>query len=211
MARGGDEHQVDDVLAAVGQGPDDIRAAASAQARSRRRWLRQQEAESSTMAGILLSLAERDAPVTVRCGRWSHRGRLRTVTAALAIVERPDGVALLPTTSITVVEAAIVVADDRAPGAGPALAAVLADLVPDRPRVRLQLGDGTEVAGILIGLGNDVAEVRLTSSVASVRLSAIAGCVLPGRGNSHPAGSPHDGEDVDSVGALASLDDFGSG
>jgi hypothetical protein len=178
VAREGDDDRADDLWATVGPRPDDARAAASAQARSRRRWLQQLATQSTTLAGVLVTLAERDAPVTVRCGPWTHRGRLRTVTAPLVILEEGDGLALLPTESITVVEAAAGVADDRIPGAGPDLGAFLASLVPERPTVRLQLSDGGEVKGQLQEMGKDVVLVRLTSFVATVRLSAVASCLL---------------------------------
>jgi hypothetical protein len=181
VAREGDDHSADDhddLWATVGPRPDDDRAAASAQARSRRRWLQQLATQSTTLAGVLLTLAERDAPVTVRCGPWTHRGRLRTVTAPLVILEGADGLALLATTGITVVEADAGVADDRVPGAGPDLGAWLASVVPERPAVRLQLMDGSEVTGHLEEMGKDVALVRLTSSRATVRLSAVLSCIL---------------------------------
>ena len=203
-----DDDQVDALLSALGHLPDDAAAAASAQARSRRRWLGQQAAETSTMAGVLLTLAERQATVTLRCGPWSHRGGLRSVTSAVVLVELAGALALVPIDAITAVEAAAAVADDRAPGAGPDLAAILADLVAERPAVRLLLGDGTDVAGALQEVGKDVAVVRVTSAFATVRLSAIVGCVLPTRGNDTRPGSPQSGG---SGGDLGSPADFGSG
>ena len=208
MAREDDERRVDELLAAVGRQHDDARIAASAAARSRRRWLRQQAAESSTMAGVLVTLAEHDGIVTLRCGPWTHRGRLRTVTEALVIVERSDGVALVPTQAIAAVEAPVTVADDRTPGPGPDLPAVLAALVPERPRVRLLLGDGTSVAGTLEGVGKDVATVRLASSAVSVRLSLLAGCILAEPSTDLRSGRA---QGADSGPDRASLDDLGSG
>ncbi|MDQ1392837.1 MAG: hypothetical protein QOF30_1814 [Acidimicrobiaceae bacterium] len=180
--------EIDALLASAGRSPDDDLAEASAQSRSRRRWLRQQVAESSTMAGVLMSLAEGDAAVTIRCGRWTHAGRLRRVTAALCVMEQTGGIALIPTASITSVEAPVAVADDRAPAGGLDLAAVLAAVVAEHPPLRLQLDDGTEVAGTLVDLGKDVAVVRLTSCVATVRLSAVASCILLGPGTGGPPG-----------------------
>jgi len=181
VAREGDDHS--DLWATVGPGPDDDRAAASAQARSRRRWLQQVATQSTTMAGVLLTLAERDAPVTVRCGRWTHQGRLRTVTAPLVILQGGDGLALLPTSGITMVQADALVADDRVPSAGPDLGAWLASRVPERPAVRFQLVDGGEVSGQLEEMGKDVVLVRLPSALATVRLSAIVSCILPTHGD----------------------------
>jgi hypothetical protein len=174
----------DALLAAAALPPDDRLAAASAAARSRRRWLGQLATESATLAGTLLTLAERGDTVTIGSGPWTHCGRLRSVTTLLAAMELPGGdVALLPASAITVVEATAEVADDRLPGDGPDLAAVLASLVPERPPIRLLLADGVEVTGTLVGLGKDAVVIRLASSVATVRLPPIAACILPGRGN----------------------------
>lgn len=161
------------------------------------------------MAGVLLALAEREEPVTLHCGPWRHHGRLRSVTTAVCVVELAGAdVALLPTAGITVVEAAGDMADERLPAGGPDLPGLLAQLAPERPAVRLLLGDGSEVAGVLIGLGKDAAAVRLPSSVATVRLSAIACCILPVQGNDlRPWKRQEDGSGAD----FASLEDFGSG
>lgn len=183
-------NEADALLAAIGLSPDDRLAAASAAARSRRRWLGQLATESSTLAAVLLALAERDEPVAIRIGPWTHTGRLRTATSTLCIMELPD-LALVPTDAITVVRVGRregAVADDRPLAPGPDLGAVLAALVADRPVVRLELVDGTQVNGSLVGLGKDVAAVRLTSSIANVRLSAIACCVLLGRRTDQPTG-----------------------
>jgi hypothetical protein len=208
VAPADDEDRIDALLATVGHLPDDERAAASVGERSRRRWQRQQAAEATTMAGVLLGLAERHAEVTLRCGPWAHQGRLRTVTVALTIIEVAEGVALVPTESVTAVEAATGVADDRVPAAGLDLTVLLAALVPERPPVRLLVDDGTEVAGTLMDMGKDVAVVRRAGAVVTVRLAALAGCVLPGRGNDASAGRDQDDE---SGAALGSTDDFGSG
>jgi len=204
-----EENEADALLAAAGLPLDDQMVAASAAARGRRRWRLQLAAESSTMGGVLVTLSERDEPVTVRCGPWGHTGRLRSVTTATCILELAGAdVVLLPTAGITVVEAGREVVDDRLPASGPDLAAVLAQLAPGRPAVRLLLGDGTEVAGMLVGLGKDAAVVRLASSVATVRLSALAGCVLLARGHDIGASRP---QDDDSGGDFVSLEDLGSG
>jgi hypothetical protein len=186
VARDGDDSRPEDLWATVGQRPDDDEAAASARTRSQRRWLRQLAAESTTLAGVLLTLAETDAPVTLRCGPWVHRGRLRSVTSPLVILDGADGLVVLPMDSVTAVEALAGVADDRVPSAGPDLGTFLASLVPERPRIRLQLGDGGEVTGRLLEMGKDVVRVRLTASVATVRLSAVVDCILPAGGEHAP-------------------------
>jgi hypothetical protein len=196
------EDPIDALLSGLGRDPDDALSAAAAGARSRRRWLLQQARQSATMGGLLMTLAEREAPLTLRCGPWSHHGRLRSVTATLVIAEVPDGLALLPTAAITAVETSVVVTDDREPSDGPDLETLLAAMALDHPPVRLLLTDGSELGGTLEELGKDVAMVRLASSVTTVRLSALAGCVLLALGTDQDDGSG----DV-----LASPDDFGSG
>ena len=173
-----DDDEADALWAAI-QPSDDRLAAASAADRSRRRWLGQLATESSTLAGVLVTLAERDRPVTVRCGPWTHTGRLRSATAALCIMELPE-VALIATEAITTVLAHDMVVDDRPPTRGADLPTVLATLVARRPEVRLELIDGSDVTGRLLGLGKDTAAVALTSSIMNVRLSALACCVLLG-------------------------------
>jgi hypothetical protein len=163
--------------------PDDQRAAASARGRSRRRWQQQLAAESSTLAGVLLTLAERRESVTLGCGPWVHAGVLRNVTEGLTVVDSQGDVVLVATGAVSWVESAVDVADDRPLGPGPDLVSALTTLAAQHPSVRLQLADGSHVAGRLVDMGKDVARVRLTSTTATVRLSAITSCVLPGVGN----------------------------
>lgn len=165
--------------------PGDRLAADSATARSRRRWLAQLANESATLAGILLTLAEHDEPVTVHCGGWRHQGRLRRVGGATCLLEGPESIVLVATAAITRVDSSRVVADDRIPAEGPDLGTALAELAPRHPAVSLELRDGTELAGALATVGKDAAQLRLPSSIATVRLSAIACAVLPVAGRAH--------------------------
>src|SRR5262249_37759242 len=57
-----------------------------ARSRSRARWLRQQAAESATLAGLLLDLAERRATVTIDAAGWAHTGRVRAVSTGLCLL-----------------------------------------------------------------------------------------------------------------------------
>lgn len=182
MAGDDDHAPADDFLAGLAH-PDDERAAASARARSRRRWLQQLAAESTTLGGVLLTLAERREPVTLGCGPWVHTGMLRNVTQGLTVLDGDGDVVLVPTNAVSWVESAVEVADDRPLGPGPDLVAALVTLAAQHPPVRLELSDGGQVAGRLVDLGKDVARVRLTSTTATVRLSAIISCVLPGVGD----------------------------
>jgi len=205
-----DDDPLDALLAALGH-PDDEWAAASAERRRHRQSLRQLAAQSSTLAGVLLTLAERGDAVALRCGPWAHGGRLRSVTESLAILEGAAELVLLPTASITAVRAETAVADDRLPPTGPDLATVLAALAGEHPRVRLQLGDGNEVAGTLLDLGKDVARVQQASGAVIVRLSALAACVLPSPESAARPGGAAGAQDNASGVDLTSLDDLGSG
>lgn len=159
--------------------PGDQLAAESARARSHRRWLAQLAAESATMAGILLTLAEHEEPVTVHCGPWTHRGLLRRVGSGTCVLEEPEAVVLLVTAAVTRVDSSRAVADDRMPPEGPDVGTALADLAAHHPAVRLQLDDGSELAGVLAAVGKDVAQLRVPPTTASVRLPAIACALLP--------------------------------
>lgn len=170
----------DSLLAGWAPAPDDQLAADAAAARSRRRWLSQQARESATIAGILLARAERDDHVTLRAGGWAHHGRLRSVTSVLCVLEQPGGdIALIPTAAVTIVDGPGEVNDERVPEGGADLAGVLATLAGERPATRLLLAEGASVAGQLIGVGKDAVSLADGSTVTTVRLSAIAACVLP--------------------------------
>ncbi|HEX3541677.1 MAG TPA: hypothetical protein VHT75_14685 [Acidimicrobiales bacterium] len=185
------EDDEDALTAAWAPDPDDRLAVDAAAARSRRHWLSQQAVESATIAGILLARAERGDEVTVCAGGGSHRGRLRSVTRALCVLEQPGGdIALIPTAAVTAVAGPEAVSDDRLPAAGPDLAGVLATLAGERPAVRLLLAEGTSVVGVLLGVGKDAVSLADGSTVATVRLSAIAACVLPDPGNDDYPGGP---------------------
>lgn len=174
----------DSLLDGVFDQPDDHLAADSAASRSRRRWLRQQAREAATLAGVLLARAERGDAVSVEAGPWTHCGRLITVTAGLCVLARPDGaLVLLPTEAVAAVDGPDEVVDDRAAAGGPDLAGVLATLVAERPAVELLLAEGASRAGVLVGVGKEAATVVGDASVASVRLTAIVGCVLHDRGS----------------------------
>lgn len=140
----------------IGEWRDDVDAAASSQARSRRYWLRRQAAEATTCAGVLLTLGERDAPVTIRTAGGGHRGTITSVTAALCTLDTGRARVLIPLTAITAVTAMAAVdggpaeiSDDRSPRATADLAAVLAELAPERPPVIVQLSDSTTASPAL--------------------------------------------------------------
>ena len=156
----------DRLLADLNRWAADRRADAAAAARARERSLRQQAAETATLAGVLVDLAERRAAVVVRTSSGIvHRGRLVAVgqdfaaltgdgdrapatfvaTAALVSVRPVDGPAAAAT-------------GDRAPS-DLDLGSVLAGAAVERPRVRVAVGV-EQVVGELLAAGLDVVTVR---------------------------------------------------
>ena len=142
----------------------------------------QEAAESTTLAGTLLTRAERDETVTITTGAAAFRGRLNLVTTRLCVLElegRQAAVALIPTSAIRAVEGNDGnIADDRVPAADTDLGAILAAVAGDRPSVCVKLNGGAEVSGTLLHVGQDVLAVRHRASVTHVPLGAVAACVL---------------------------------
>ncbi len=154
------------MLAAFARWSGAERARAQAAARSSERWLRQQRAESATLAGTLVDLAEDGAEVTLAVGPRRLAGRLVGVGVDLCVLEGRDG-----SSSLVALErlSALWPAGQRgAPGGGErvpelplrfvdALAALAGEMVP----VRLWLSGGEILAGDLVAAGVDVVTVRL--------------------------------------------------
>jgi hypothetical protein len=159
----------------------DARAREMADARVRERWLRAQAEEESSLAGVLLALAERRETVllTTVAGR-RHRGVVSGVGKDFAALATPAG----PTTLVAL--AAVgdlrVVADGaRARPAttgvdgrlGVALLDVLAQAAGQRPRVSVQAG-GATVVGDLRSVGSDVLTVRADGDAGVVYVAAAS-------------------------------------
>jgi len=144
----------------------DARIEGSADARARERWLSAAAEADATFAGVLLDLAERGTPLTVRtsAGRH-HHGCLDVIGADFVAIRTAGGTDVLVTlAAITSVRTAPLV--DAAVGARVVttdlgLSEVLAELAADRARVLLVTsgGDGA-VAGELRAVGYDVVTVR---------------------------------------------------
>ena len=185
MSDGPPEPDVDRCIADLRRWADDDRVAAAARARSRTTWLGRQAAESTTLLGLLITLAEAESVVTVRTTAGPFAGFLSQVTTSLCAVNLTapaGGVALIPVPAIVSVEGGEGdIADDRAPQESVAWPAVLAALASERRSVTLYLGDGTAVAGALTNVGADVVSVRRDgepTAVVHIPLAAIAACVL---------------------------------
>jgi hypothetical protein len=153
--------------------------------RSRARWLRQQAAESATLAGVLMDLAEHGAVVTVEVGARTHTGRLVAVSTGLCALEEIDDaehrLALVSLAAITMLVSSVQALGDRVPNLELNLAAALAGLAGDRPTISLELKSGKRVTGVLESAGVDIATLRIdgpTGVVALVAINAICACLL---------------------------------
>lgn len=154
---------------------DDVRAEAAVASRERQRVLEQVQRESATLLGVLSDLAEQGRQVQIRLdtgasvvggidllgddlvgagGAWLRLAAVRSVRATGQGAAREDAV----------------VADLD-------LAAVLARLVDDRPRLALFVGGGEPVRGELVAVGEDVVTLRLDGDreVAYVPIAAVSG------------------------------------
>lgn len=162
----------------------DARAAEAVDARVRERWLRTQAAESSTIAGTLIALAEAGRPVVVitTAGR-RHAGVVTMVGQDFVTVVREERLTLVSLRALASVE------HSREFGAAPtdgelepSLAApvtlhdVLSRAVGDRPRLMLHAGDA-HTTGQLVAVGVDVVTLRTDAEppgLAYVSLGSVS-------------------------------------
>ena len=193
LARCGHASGVTDGAGDLERWAADARAREAADARVRERWLRAQAEEESSMAGVLLALAERRETVLVTtvAGR-RHRGVVAGVGvdfAALQAPERPserDGGAAGGTTlvafaalgDVRVVEGGRRSAQTTGEGTvvlGVRLGEVLAQATGQRPRISVQAG-ANAVVGDLRAVGGDVLTVRADggAGVVYVPLASIS-------------------------------------
>lgn len=161
---------------------DEVRAGDAGAARLRERWLRRQAEEGATLAGTLLDLAERGAPVSVRTttGRTSH-GSVVAVGSDFAVLRGEDGRdACLRLQAVAAVwpavgERHVVATGDRVAPLDLLLVEVLATLASDRPGVRVLAG-GDVIVGELRAVGVDVVTLRLEGE--RMRLCYVAAAAL---------------------------------
>jgi hypothetical protein len=159
------------------------RAREAADSRVRERWLRAQAEEESSLAGVLLAMAERRETVVVATvsGR-RHRGVLTGVGVDfVALASAGGGVALIALTAVGDVRvaeegvrprpgsrSAATTGDGRGRGAlGVRLGEVLAQAAGQRPRILLQAG-AASVVGDLVAVGLDVVTVRADGTAGAV-------------------------------------------
>jgi hypothetical protein len=173
----------DELLASLAGWAAEDRASEAARRRSRRRWLSRQVAEAATLAGVLLDLAERRAPVTIDTVGGSHDGQLVAAATELCILRTSaqDAVLIALPAVIAVTSDLIVPVGDRTPPLELDLAAALSALAADRPTVRLELLGGKRVAGMLDTVGVDLISLELGPNprrTALIPLDAVSACLL---------------------------------
>lgn len=154
----------------------DARAREAADARVRERWLRAQAEEESSLAGVLLALAERRETVVVTtvAGR-RHRGVVAGVGVDFAALQAPAGtttlVALAALGDVRVVDggrrSSATTTGDGAVELGVRLGEVLAQAAGQRPRISVQAG-AVVVVGDLRAVGGDVITVRADGEAGAV-------------------------------------------
>lgn len=199
MIRGGPQR----TLGAVAQPGDDLDggrdrelatlladavAAEAGRVRSKERMLRSAAEESATFGGVLLDLAERLEPLTVRtAGGRTHRGVVVAVGRDFLVVrddrQPPVFVAAGAVSWVRVTRAGRAdAAGDRPPPHEASFASVIAGLAAERPRVQVGVdGEATLLTGELRAAGQDVVTVRIDGSPAAtlhVPVGAIHEMVL---------------------------------
>jgi hypothetical protein len=146
----------------------DSRADEASRARQRERHLRAAATTDATLAGLLVDLAERGEPVTLRttAGR-SLTGRIGVVAQDAVVLEIGSGPSIVRLAAVSSIRRAAgervdEPSGDRVPSRAATLAALLADLAPDRPRIALAVqGEPSLVRGELRAAGIDVLTVTL--------------------------------------------------
>ncbi len=141
----------------------DERAAEVAQARARERSLRASALTDATLAGVLLDAAERGDRVAVRTtsGR-TIRGEITRVALDGVVLEGSLGTSYVPFAGIASFRApgtrpVVEPSGDRPPPRTGTLAALLADLAAERPRVALSVaGEQALLTGELRAASADV-------------------------------------------------------
>lgn len=151
------------------------RAIEAAAQRSRQRWLGQQAAESTTLAGLLLDMTEQHAQVTLRTASHTYSGRLSALGRDFCILEDQSGFATIVRLGALVTvqssgsgrgRAAPFAESERRPALSMGLVDALGMLAADRQTAKLTTGSKDPVTGELMALGEDVITLGLGGGVA---------------------------------------------
>lgn len=157
----------EDPLAGLSRWLADARVDREVEARIRRRWLEQQAREGSSLAGLLLDLAERRARVTVRTRAGAAlAGVVVALGSDFAVLRSADrGDTLVPLSAVATVRTESGAPDpvgDRAAAMLVSITDALVELAAERPLVMAAL-QGEELRGELSSSGRDVITLTLAS------------------------------------------------
>jgi hypothetical protein len=154
----------DDLTGDLSRWLAEARVDEAAASRARQRWLRQQAGEEATLAGVLLDLAERGAPVLVEvAGGRRHRATVEAVAEDFCALRTDQGEVLVTYAGIAAVaplDTDDLPAGDRPRALDMTFAEALLVLAAERPRVLVVGRDGTSRSGELRSVGRDVAVLR---------------------------------------------------
>ena len=152
---------------------DDARTAEDRRARRSERLLRTAAEESATLAGSLLDLAERGAPVRIAtASKRRHVGRIQLVGLDFLVVG-DAWIALAAVATVGVVEGGATATGDR-PGTDLLLIEALARVAPERPQLAVVTRGGEVAAGRLLAVGADVLTLRLDGDGGTAYVPAAA-------------------------------------
>lgn len=159
----------------------DARADEESRARSRRRWLRRQAEEDSSVDGVLCDLAERESRVMlqVASGR-QHVGVIRAVASDFCSLRADTGHDVLVRTCaveyVRQLAGPAVPGTDRGRPGGQAFEVAVASLAEDQPEVTAATMCGERLRGRVIAVGRDVVRLELEGrgGTAYVPLEALA-------------------------------------
>ena len=146
---------------------DESRANEAALERSRRRWLRQQEHDTATLAGVLVDAAEQHTRLTVTTtsGR-AHTGDVALLGGDFCALGIGDGTLIyVPLRAVATVSPdmsvrAVPAAGARTPARDTTFAEAVADAAGERPPATVVSQPSTIVSGTLVGVGADVATIE---------------------------------------------------
>jgi hypothetical protein len=170
---------------------DEVRIDHAGASRRREAWLRRQAADDATVAGTLVSLAERGASVSVTtCSGNRHVGRLRGAGADLVLVDvhgarvaiTVDAVDSFSAHADHPVDARRLAAFGHRSGAdATTLLDLLALVVADRPDVTLVTRSGLRQTGELVAAGADVVMLRPTDggALSYTPVASLSEVLLP--------------------------------
>lgn len=160
-----------DLMGSLARWAAEASADEAARARASERWIRQQAAEETTFASVLVDLAERHVNVMIQTtSGHRHRGSVRALGQDfVAVVDgrRESVIALRSVVSVRTQPRDAAAHSGRAVVLDLRLAEVIFAMAEDRPRVQV-VTDADTSSGELRSVGRDVITIRADGSRANV-------------------------------------------